>query len=144
MTKPVPSLRGTFALYMGDRHAGKRDAQYLPAVLRPGPLVDADQIGQLDGPAGFLERFATRGLGQRFVRFQVAGRLVDDEFAANALLDDEETPIARDDRRHRDIRPPDDLDVVVLIQLGISIRYFCRLCDFTRRLRDGAVQSWHD
>ena len=123
---------------MSDRQPGKCDAQYLPAVFRSGPLIDADQVGQLDGPAGFFECFAARGVGQRFERLQVAGRLVDDEFAANALLDDEKAPVARDDRRNRDIRPPDDLDVVVLIH-----QVFLQVVRFTTT-HDIGFQSWHD
>ncbi len=91
---------------MGDHMAGKAEAQHLLAVFVADPLPDPKKGVEDDGVAGFLQGFANRGGLDRFVRIEVAGRLVLGELAENLLLDDEEAIAARDHASHRDTGAP--------------------------------------
>ena len=57
---------------------GEGETQVMAACLGL-PLVGADERGQAHVPAGFLARFAQRGIDQAFVGLQVAGGLVEDQ-----------------------------------------------------------------
>jgi hypothetical protein len=65
------------------------------ATLRQG--LGNQRIGS------FLQGLAHHCLDQAFASLEVASRLVDDDAARGALLDDEETAVALDDCRHRDV-----------------------------------------
>ena len=78
------------------------------------PLIDADQVRQFDFPAGFLQRFAHAASTRDSFGLQMPGRLVEDQFAAHVLLDDEGSARrARTIGGNRHIRPPDGLGFIV-------------------------------
>ena len=51
------------------------------------PLVEAEQAGQFDMPAGFFEGFARRCVRERLQRLEMPGRLVQNEPAVGDFLD---------------------------------------------------------
>lgn len=89
-----------------NRFGGEREAQEFTAGWG-APLLYAEQAGQRDIPAGFLQRFADRGRVQRLAGFEVPGGLVEHDFAAYVLLDDQEAPVARHHGRDSHVRAPD-------------------------------------
>lgn len=90
---------------------GEGEAQVVPAAASIGigglPLVGADERGQLDFPAGFLEGFAASGFQQALVRLKVAGRLVEHQTALGALLDHQQFSVTDHHRCHGDVGLPE-------------------------------------
>src|SRR5207342_398021 len=80
------------------------------------PLVGADESRRLDVPAGFLQRFAPRRVEQRFIRFQVAGGLVQHDPAAHLFLDHEQAPVAHDDAGDGDVGLPELSAAVIQVK----------------------------
>ena len=86
--------------------AGEGKAQVGDVAGRAWPLIDADQGGGPELPAGFFERFARAGGDQCFAGFEMAGRLVEAQAVFGVLFDQQETPVALDQRSDRDIGLP--------------------------------------
>src|SRR5690606_7383909 len=90
-----------------DRLAGESHAQEVAAIPRRGPLVGADEGGQGDIPAGFLQDFAPGRRRQRFVGLQVAGRLVEHLPAVHRFLDHQQPAVPHHDGGDGHVRLPE-------------------------------------
>ena len=67
------------------------------------PEVDADQLARGEAPRGLLAHLAHDRLEQRLAGLDVAGGLVEDQAAIDALLDDEEAAVDLRDGRNGDL-----------------------------------------
>lgn len=76
--------------------AAKAHALIGDAVARGGIQVDADQAGELDLPARFLQRLPDGGLAQVLVGLQVAGGLIEHQSACLEFLHQEEAALVFD------------------------------------------------
>src|SRR5690349_675256 len=93
------------------RRCGEGEANECHAAIRRFPLINTDERRRIDAPGGFLERLARRRADDRLASLDVSRRLVEPRAVARLFLDQEEAPIALDDRRDGDCRARDLLDV---------------------------------
>src|SRR4051812_3508257 len=84
------------------------------------PAVDAHQRGRLEAVRGFFHDFARTSRGQALAGIEMAGGLVEDQAAVDALLDEEEAPLAFDDCGDRDARPPDRVHAALRVFLRMK------------------------
>src|SRR5690606_34779879 len=68
--------------------AAERYAQERDARLFALPEIDADDLARREAVAGFLERLAHGGLGERLARLEVTRGLIQYRRAADHLLDE--------------------------------------------------------
>jgi len=99
-------IQGLRAIVVGDR-ALKSKAFRRDTGCRITPQVHADQRQRLEPPGRLLPDLAHDGGKQRFALLHVAGGLIENETALDALLDDEKTPLALRDGRHGYVRISD-------------------------------------
>ena len=65
-----------------------------------------------EAPAGFLERLAHDRVEEGFAVLEMSGRLVEDQAAARAFLDEQELTVAFDDGRDRHVGLPDHAVII--------------------------------
>ena len=70
------------------------------------PVIDADQVGRFEMPAGFFVGFTNSGLKKRLVILQMPGGLIDDQLTMNLFLDQQELLVGFDDRGNGQVWVP--------------------------------------
>ena len=75
--------------------------------VRSRVVVHTKQVGQLDIPRGFFQRFAYCSGKQRFAFIQVAGWLVENQVVAIAFLNHQEAAVLFYDGRNGAVGKPD-------------------------------------
>jgi hypothetical protein len=63
-------------------------------MVRRNPLVQANEVLRPGVNAGLFPQLARGGLQQRFILFEMSGRLVPQRFTVDALFDNRNLPCA--------------------------------------------------
>ena len=87
--------------------AGERKPQVGDALGGGAVLIHADESGRRERVCAFFQRLARHCVDQRFPGLEMAGGLVEKAAAGGFLLDQQETAVAFNHRRDRDVGLPD-------------------------------------
>src|SRR5262249_18474760 len=86
--------------------SGEGEAQDVAAGVGIAPEVDSEESLRVEAPGRLLARLAHHGGEQGLAALDVSGRLIEEQAAVDALLNEEETTVSFCNRRNSDIRLP--------------------------------------